>query len=214
VRPDQNENITAAAVVEKYLKAVGGIDAIKKVAAKKIQYRVHMFGRDGYLMERQWKRPDSMRQGPPDGQMYMLTEGSKSWRVTPDGRQEMPDPVSANFSKLADIDGPLVDYEKKGIRLEYKGSENYDMSELHHIKMTFKDSVEWDLYFDARSGFLRKMKQPSFRMLNGEFSRGPDNWTYYYDYRPVNGVKVSHLWVQVTEEHVHAFVVEEVMVTN
>lgn len=207
----QSTNITAAGVAAKYVQAIGGIEALKKINTKKVRYRVHMFGRDGYVMERQWKRPDNMRQGSPDGPRYTLTEGMKSWRVTPEGRREMPGPVSANFAKLADIDGPLVDYEKKGIVLEYVGNERYDMTELHHLKMTFKDGVEWDLYFDAGSGFLRKMKQPSFYMVNNEISRGPDSLTYYYDYRSVENINIPHLWIQeVSEDHIHAFVVEEV----
>lgn len=209
--PGQETNITAAEVAAKYVQAIGGIAALKKVAAKKIRYRVHMFSRDGYLMERRWKRPAVMRQGSPDADTYMLTEGAKSWQVTPDGRKEMPAPVAANFAKIADFDGPLVDYEKKGIQIEYVGSERYDMSELHHLKLTFKDGVEWALFFDARTGLLRKMKQPSFFMTNSEIKRGPDTWTYFYDYRQVNNLKFAHLWVQVADDHVHSFVVEEVL---
>ncbi len=211
---DLSSDITAAEVVAKYLQAIGGIEALKNIETKKIRYRVHMFGRENYLMERYWTRPDLMRQGPPDGAMYTLTEGLKSWRVTPDGRQEMPAAVSANFAKLAYIDDPLVDLEKKGISVEYIGKEQYDMAELHHLKLTFADGVEWDQYFDAGTGLLRKMKQPSFFMLNNEISRGPDAWTYYYDYRPVENLKIPHLWLQVTDDHVHAFVVEEVILNN
>ncbi len=210
VKPDRTDDITAAEVAATYVKAIGGVEALKNVETKKILYRVHMFGRDAYLMERQWKRPGIMRQGPPEGSMYTLTERDKSWRVAPDGRREMPAMVSANFAKMADIDGPLVDHEKKGTSLEYIGIEQYDMSELHHLKLIFKDGVEWELYFDARTGFLRKMKQPTFFMINNEISPGPDAWTFYYDYRSVENIKMPHLWLQVSEDHVHAFVIEEV----
>jgi hypothetical protein len=205
----QNADITAAEVAANYVRAIGGIEALKKISEKKIRYRVHMFGRDGYLMERQWKRPDVMRQGPPEADMYTLTEGVKSWRVTPDGRKELPASVSASFARIADIDGPLVDHEKKGLRMEYAGSERYDMSELHHLKLTFEDGIEWDFFFDSQTGLLRKTRQPSFVMINNEIKPGGDIWTYYYDYRQVGGIKIAHLWVQVAEDHVHSFVVEE-----
>ena len=74
------------------------------------------------------------------------------------------------------------------------------------------DQREWDLYFDARSGLLRKAKQPSFYMLNNEIRRGSDIWTYYYDYRQVDGIKIAHLWIQVADDHVHSFVVEEAVI--
>ena len=216
--PDSNEvqsaEVTANEVVAKYLQAIGGIEALKKIKTKNISYRVHMFGRENYLMEQQWKRPDTMRQGPPGGAMYTLIEGAKSWRVTPDGRQEMPAAISASMVKKSYIDDPLVDYEKKGISVEYMGSERYDMAELHHLKLTFKDGVEWGLFFDARTGLLRKMKKPSFLMMNNEISRGPDAWTYFYDYRPVGDLNIAHLWLQDSDDHVHAFVVEEVVLNN
>ena len=40
----------------------------------------------------------------------------------------------------------------------------------------FKDGTEWELFFDARSGLLRKRKEPSFYLFNNEISRGPDTW--------------------------------------
>jgi hypothetical protein len=55
-----------------------------------------------------------------------MTEGSKSWRITPEGRTELPAAVSAEFAKKADIDGPMVDPARKGISLEYLGIERFD----------------------------------------------------------------------------------------
>jgi hypothetical protein len=142
---------------------------------------------------------------------YTLTEGGKSWRVRPDGRDELPVPVAANFARLADIDGPLVDPAKKGVSLEYVGTEPYDMTELAQVRLTFKDGTQWELFFDARSGLLRKRKQPSFYILNSEITRGPDTWTYFYDYRPVEGILFPYLRVQTTESHTHVFVTEEIL---
>ena len=212
--PGPAEDITAEDVAARYLEAVGGAEALKRIDPKTVRYRVHMFGRDGYVMERSWERPDRMRTGAPGAPVHTVTEGAKSWRVNPEGRVEMPAAVSASFAKLADLDGPLVDSAKKGISLEYLGIERFDMSELHRMKLTFKDGVEWELYIDSRTGLLRKAKRPSFFMLNNEISRGPDTWTFYYDYRTVDGVREPHLWVQVTEDHTHAFVVEDIVLNQ
>jgi hypothetical protein len=169
-----------------------------------------MFSRDGYLMKRSWKRPNTMQTGGLGESAYTLTEGDKSWRVGPEERRELPPPLAANLAKLADIDGPLVDSTKKGISLSYLGTDRYDMTDLHRVELTFKDGVQWELFFDSRTGYLRKMKQPSFRMLNKEIRRGPDALYYYYDYRPVDGVMIPHLWLQITDDHAHAFTVEEI----
>jgi hypothetical protein len=202
--------ITAEEIVAKYLEAIGGAEALKAIDSKKLRYRVHMFSRAGYLMERSWKRPNTMQTGEVGQSTYMLTEGDKSWRVGPEERRELPPHLAANLAKLADIDGPLVDSTKKGISLSYLGAVRHDMTELHRVELTFKDGVQWELFFDSRTGYLRKVKQPTFLMLNNEVSRGPDAMHYYYDYRSVDGVMIPHLWVQITEDHVHAFTVEAI----
>ena len=204
------DETTAQEVVAKYLETIGGVDAIKAVESKRMTYWVHMFGRDAYKMERIWTRPNTMRTGFPGAPAYTLTEGGKSWRVGPEGRQELPEGVAGSLSKLADIDGPLVDPAEKNITLAYSGVVRYDMSELHHVTVTFGDGAQWELYFDSRTGLLRKMTQPSYYMLNNEISRGPDTDTYYYDYRPVGSLLFPHFWVQASEDHTHLLVVDEI----
>ena len=144
----------------------------------------------------------------------MLTEGEKSWRVSPDGRQELPEGAAVSLSRKADIDGPLVDAVNKNITLEYVGVVRFDMSELHHVKLTFEDDVQWELFFDSRTGLLRKETRPSYYMMNGKTTRGPDAHTFYYDYRPVGAVSYPHYWIQSTESHTHLFVVEDLEINE
>lgn len=201
---------SAEEVVARYLEAMGGADAVRAVASKRITYWVHMFGRDAYLMERTWTRPNSMRTGRPGATTYTITEGERSWRVGPEGRQELPALVAGSMSKHADIDGPLVDPAEKGVTLTYSGVVSYDMTDLHQVTVTFADSVEWEYFFDARTGLLRRMTQPSFMMLGDQISRGPDAHYYYYDYRSVGPVLYPHFWIQSTEDHTHLFVVDDI----
>ena len=209
-RMNDKGGTTAEEVVATYLDAIGGSDTIKAIESKRMTYWVHMFGRDAYIMEQFWTRPNTMRTGPPGADAYTLTEGEMSWRVGPDGRRELPAGVAGSLSKRADIDGPLVDPTEKDITLTYSGVVRYDMAELHHVTLTFGDGIQWEMFFDSRTGLLRRMTKPSFYMLNGEIARGPDAHTYYYDYRPVGSVLYPHFWVQTTEDHTHLFVVEDI----
>jgi hypothetical protein len=204
------DGTTAETVVAAYLEAIGGVDAVRAVESRRMTYWVHMFGRDAYLMEQVWTRPNSLRMGPPGADEYTLVEGEKAWRVGPEGRQELPANAAASLGRLADIDGPLVNPAEKNITLAYSGVVQYDMSELHQVTVTFGDGTQWEYFFDSRTGLLRKVTKPSYYMLNGETSRGPDTNTYYYDYRPVGSVLYPHYWIQATESHTHLFVVEEI----
>lgn len=201
---------TAEQVVATYLEALGGVDAIKAIESRRMTYWVHTFGREAYLMERSWTRPHTMRSSPPGAAAYTLTEGEISWRVSPEGRQELPAGAAGSLSKLADIDGPLVDPSTKDITLAYSGVVHFDLSEMHHVKLTYSDGIQWELFFDSRTGLLRKMTKPSFYMVGDEITRGPDAHTYYYDYRSVGDLLYPHYWIQATEDHTHLFVVEAI----
>ena len=200
---------SAEDIVAAYIEAIGGVDAVKAVVGKRMTYRVHMFGRESYLMERIWTRPNSMQTGSPGATTYTLTEADRSWRVTPEERRELPALVARSLARQADIDGPLVDPTEKGVTLAYSGIVSYDLVELHHVTATFSDGVQWEYYFDAHTGLLRRLTQPSFMMLNDRITRGPDAHHFYYDYRAVGGVLYPHLWVQSTDDHTHVFVVED-----
>ena len=208
------KELTAKEIVEAYIKAIGGIDEIKAVKGKRVTYHVHMFGNEAFLMERSWTRPNSMKSGRPEATIYILTEGEKTWRVTPEGRRELPPLIAQSLSKQADIDGPLIDHEQKGVTLLYSGTVQYDMVDLHQITATFPDGIQWEFYFDAVSGLLRRMTQPSFYMQNDQINRGDDAHYFYYDYRVVGGVLYPHLWIQSTDNHTHLFVVEEIEISK
>lgn len=214
IQPDTNSLAQASAeeVVAKYLQAIGGVDAIQAIISKRITYKVHMFGRDAYLMEKHWTRSISMLSGPPGATTYTLTEGNRSWRVKPEGRQELPAGVAGSLSKLADIDGPLINSAEKGVTLSYSGLVHYDMTDLHQVTATFSDDVKWEFFFDTSTGLLRRMTQPSFFMLNDQIIKGPDVHYYYYDYQSVESVLYPYFWIQSTEDHMHLFVVEEIQI--
>jgi hypothetical protein len=199
-------------IVARYLEAIGGADAVRAVVSRRITYWVHMFGSDAYLMERSWTRPDTMRTGRPGATTYTVTEGERSWRNSPDGERELPAAVARSMRKLADIDSPLVDPVGKGVTFAYVGVVRYDMTDLQRVTVTFADGVQWEYFFDSSTGLLRRRTQPSFVMLNGRVSRGPDAHYFYYDHRPVEGVLYPHLWIQSTDDHTHLFVVEEIAV--
>jgi hypothetical protein len=167
-----------------------------------------MFGNEAFLMERSWTRPNSMKTGRPGGSTYTLTEGERTWRITPEGRQELPPLIAQSLGRQADIDGPLIDHEQKGVTLLYSGTVQYDMVDLHQITATFLDGVQWEFYFDAVTGLLRRMTQPSFYMQNNQIRKGADAHYFYYDYKVVGGVLYPHLWIQSTDNHTHVFVVE------
>lgn len=72
------EKISTEEIIDAYIKAIGGIDAIKSISSKKMIYKVHTFGFGEYLMESIKQRPNKLRVGRPDAKSYRLTEGERN----------------------------------------------------------------------------------------------------------------------------------------
>jgi hypothetical protein len=163
-------------------------------------------------MEQLVKRPGYLKIGRPGGSRYTVFEGNRAWRVNGDQKQELKGGVVNQFKRMADIDGPFIDSSSKGIGIKYLGKERFEFSQLHHLEVSFKDGTKKHYYFEADSGLLTMVKEPSFLLINNKISEGPTNIQYYYDYREVDGLKFPFLWVQTDKnlEHLHVFTVEKI----
>jgi hypothetical protein len=89
------------------------------------------------------ERPSSIRveasiQGLTQVQAY---NGKVGWQINPFQGRKDPERLSADDIKIlaetvADFDGSLVDWQSKGNKLEYLGTEDVDGTQAHKIKLT------------------------------------------------------------------------------
>jgi photosystem II stability/assembly factor-like uncharacterized protein len=114
-------------------------------------------------------------------------DGREAWRTEPwEGRRD-PFRLSADETKRmaheADIDGPLVDWQQKGNRVEYLGTENIDGSQAHKLRVTRKDG-DWEITWLDPDAFLE------IRAETHSFVRGVErvSVTDFGDYEQVAGV--------------------------
>lgn len=207
--PDAEE-ITADQIVSNYFKALGGLEKIRKVQSRKTIYTVHMQSAPPYRVELTVNRKGELKSGRLQGNRHLFFDGQKLWNVMGETRTELKGQVVNQFKKKADLDGPLADYQQKGITLRYLGKERIEFSWFLKLEVTWPDGVNHILYFDQQSGLLKKKKQPAFKMVNGKIVRAADTITCFYDYREVNGIKTPFYWVQIPEDlqHVHLFTIE------
>lgn len=102
-----------------------------------------------------FKRPEMVRlefeiQGVTAVQAY---DGETGWSVMPfmgkTEPEEMPEDEVKNVKDMADLDGPLVDWEEKGHEVEYLGKEEAQGTEAHVIKVTRESGDEQTFYLDT-----------------------------------------------------------------
>jgi len=179
---------TADEIITKNLAARGGVEKIKAVQSMQATGKMMMQGMEAPFTIK-LKRPNEMRmeinvQGKTIVRAY---DGKEAWMIMPFMGSPDPQRLSGEETKEveddADIDGPLVDYQTKGNKVELLGKEDMEGTEVYKLKVTLKSGSERTLYVDGES-FL-ELKSTSKVTRNGqEFEVD----TTVSNYKPVNGL--------------------------
>jgi outer membrane lipoprotein-sorting protein len=180
-------------VIAKYIDAIGGRKKIDAVKTMRATGKTTMGGGMEVSLSMEQKRPHSMRmESTLQGMTQVVAfDGETGWMVNPFmGKSEpekIPDEMVKLFADQADIDGPLVDYQKKGHRVELLGTEDLDGSAAYKLKITKKDG-EIEFHFLDAEHFL-PLQQSGER----EFQGSPMAYTVTFgDYKSVDGMMVAH----------------------
>ena len=140
--------LTVDELVAKNTEARGGIEAIRAIQSIKSTGKMNFSGGDfsielGFssLNERAAKvRTEASIQGLTQVTAY---DGKDAWTINPFQGRRDPERMSAEDAKglevQADMDGPLVDWQSKGHKVEYLGTEDMDGTQAHKLKVTLKN---------------------------------------------------------------------------
>lgn len=181
--------ITADELVQKNIEARGGLAAIHAITSLRTEGKLRVGGGLELKQVDVVKSPDKIRdeitfQGLTQISAY---DGKQAWQISPfEGRKD-PQKLSGDDSKelvdAADLAGPLVDYQAKGNKVEYLGTEDIDGTDAHKLKVTRANGDYVYIYLDP-DYFLE------IREINHRHIRGQDqtNTTDVGEYEKVNGV--------------------------
>lgn len=142
-----------------------------------------------FVME--MERPRKMRleiafQGQTAVQVY---DGTRGWKLRPFLNRHEVENYSAEELRLAseqqDLDGPLIDYERKGSRVELEGTEPVDGRDAYKLKVTLQDGQVRHVWVDKES--YLDVKSDGTRTMDGK--RRPTA-THLRDYKSVNGLMI------------------------
>lgn len=200
---------TADAVVARHVGAIGGAEALRRVQTLTMRGRNLSAGPDEIPIIRYYRAPNLIRQQAPDAAWYFACDGTKVFRVGPEGRSEVDQPWARGLARER-IDEGFLDYQERGIAYEYVGLHSFDTerSVFYHLRRTFPDGHVEELYFDVDEGLLR--------LIDDHHPRHP-SLTALYEYRDVGGVRFCHLRVQRAFAKLappHVFVVDEIKVNE
>ncbi len=184
---------TVDEIIAKNVQARGGLEKIKAIKTTRTVGTMTIGPGMEVPFTMELKRPNSMRmevtvQGMTVVQAY---DGKTAWQSNPlQGRKE-PEPLPEDALKQIDlqadsIDGPLVDYQAKGSKVELMGKEKVDGRDAYKLKITLKSGDTLYDYIDAER-FLEVRMDATVKIRGTEMQ----SESSIGDYRDVDGLMIA-----------------------
>src|SRR4051794_6163957 len=179
---------TAEEIVARYIQRVGGMQRIQ--AVKSLRRTGKFIGGGGFEAEvlQENKRPAMVRQefiiqGMAGINAY---DGKNGWKIDPFGGKKDPEALGEDEMKdileAADFDGPLVNYQQKGNKIEYAGTEAVEGTDTYKLKVTMADGEVRNFFIDTE--YFVPIKIETKRFIRGAER---ETETILGDYKSVNG---------------------------
>jgi hypothetical protein len=198
---------TAAELAAKNVEAKGGLEKLRAIKSLRLEGKI-LVNNDTLELASvtQVQPPGSIRyevaiQGLTQVQAY---DGRQAWQINPFQGRKDPERLSADDAKgmgedAADFAGPLVDYEAKGYKLDYLGTEDLDGSPALKLRVSRPNGDITFVYLDPDQ-FL------DVRTVNRRVEHGVPHETItdYGDYEKVAGVYLPFAqdsWTKGATDH-------------
>jgi hypothetical protein len=163
---------TAEEIINKYLRTVGGAQKIQSI--KTLVRTGKIIGGGGFeaKFRQENKRPNLVREEITMLSMTGITayDGKTGWKIEPwEGKK---DPESLGEEEMkgiledADFDGPIVNYEQKGNKVKYLGTEPVEGTDALKLEVTLANGDIWTYSMDT--DYYVPIKVDVKRMIRGE----------------------------------------------
>lgn len=188
--------LSAVQVTERNLAARGGLAAWHAVTAMTVTGDMDAGGKQNtrlaYVLT--MKRPNLTRLEIKfkDQVAVQVYDGTQGWKLRPFlGRNDVEPYNPAELQSaaaVAELDGPLIDYARKGTRVEMQGVEAVEGKAAYRLKLTLKNGEQSSLWIDAVS-FLEVKADGVPRRIDGKTRKV---WVYYRDFGKEGGLMIAH----------------------
>ena len=177
-------------LLDKYLTAIGGADALQKITTRVQKGTLTAFGGQHFPVDIYSKAPDKRVSVMhlSNGDSVTAFDGKQGWLSVP-GRVHM---MSATENAAARIDADL--YFPSRVKTLYEkfrvdSGERIDGHDTYLVQGRSEGQPPLRLYFDKDSGLLLRL----VRYAETPLGRNPTEIDYA-DYREANGVKIPFRW--------------------
>jgi len=184
---------TAEEIINNYIKTIGGMDKIQ--AVKTLRRTGKFIGGGGFeaaILEEN-KRQKMVRQEFSIQGMTGINayNGQAGWKIEPWQGKKDVEPLGEEEMKQiiedSDFDGPLVNYQQKGNKVEFVGMDQVEGTDAYKLKVTLASGDVRYYYMDT--DYFVPIKIDTKRMIRGAER---EYETTLGDYKEVNGWYLPH----------------------
>jgi outer membrane lipoprotein-sorting protein len=179
---------TAEEIVAKFIKTVGGMERIQAVKSLRRTGKYNEGGGFEADIVEENKRPNLVRQEFLIQGMMGVTayDGHGGWKIEPWNGKKDAEPLGEEELKGiiedSDLDGPLVNYQQKGVKVEYVGTDEVEGTDAYKLKVTLASGDVRFYYMDT--DYFVPIKIETKRMVRGAER---EYETILGDYKEVGG---------------------------
>jgi hypothetical protein len=195
--------LPVAKIVDRNIAARGGLSAWRAVSSLTMTGEMDAGGKQDVKLPfvMSMKRPQKSRLELKlqEQTAVQVWDGKQGWKVRPFLNRNEVEPYTAaearSAAAAAELDGPLVDFERKGTKVELAGTEVVEGRNTYKLKLTLKGGEQLHLWIDAKS-FLEAKIDGAPRRIDGRMRKVA---VFYRDFKPVGGLKLPHAMETVVD---------------
>ncbi|GAB4023692.1 LolA-like protein [Spirosoma koreense] len=177
---------TAEEIMDKYITAIGGKDALMKVNDLTTNMSAEMNG-NAIIITRKQKLPNKFSMVINANGMEVMKQtgdGSKVVMGGMQGSRTLEGPAAQQMTAMSTL-FPELHYAENGVKSTVVGTEKVDGKETYKLSHTTADGgATWTDNFDQATG-LKVQSTVTNKSPQGEMT----NTTVYSDYKDTNGIK-------------------------
>ena len=162
---------TADDIVARYIKTIGGMEKID--AATTLRRTGKFIGGGGFeaIVVQENKRPNLVREEFSLQGMTAISayDGAAGWKIDPFGGKKDPESLSEDemhgILLDADFDEPLINYRRKGNRIELVGTDQIEGTDVYKLRVSLPNGDVRHYYMDTDSSVPIRMEEK--RIIRG-----------------------------------------------
>jgi hypothetical protein len=195
--------LPVAQIIDRNVAARGGLAAWRAVNSMTISGEMDAGGKKDMQLPfvLSMKRPHKNRLELKfrDQTALQVWDGKQGWKVRPYLNRDDVESYTAAETKSAaaasELDGPLVDYARKGTTIELAGTDIVGGRNTYKLKLVLAGGEQVNLWIDAAS-FLEAKIDGDPRRMDGRMHKVA---IFYRDFKSVNGLQIPHTMETVVE---------------